>query len=540
VNQLRFQFGLGARLAALGAAFLAEKVFLNLFVDAEGAQRAQEGLGAALRFAQHLGFRFLVAFAAALALFAYIRRGPSLAAAAAAFVKEPVRPGWILIHVLLVACLVPLTYLLYRHTPSAASLGVVAAIGLIVGALAFLAALRALAPWPIWRECARALGPSWGFAALAALFGTGATQVTQSLWRPAAGVAFRLVQGLLTPFIPTLSVDPASMTLGTDHFAVQIADVCSGLEGMGLMLAFSAAWLLYFRQEYIFPRALLLIAGGVAASFVFNVLRIAALFGIGNAGYPEIAVYGFHSQAGWIAFNLVACGWVYLSRRSRWLNRTAAKAEAAETTDNPTAAYLMPLLCILAAGAVSHALSGRFEILYPARLIAGLIALLYVRRRLTVLDWHWSWRAPALGAAIFLVWGIAAHFLMPAAGEPPALAALSPALRGLWIASRFTASVVTVPLAEELAYRGYLMRRLSSPDFESMSLSSVRWPALGVSAIVFGLAHGALWLPGIAAGAAFGLIAVRTGKLGEAVVAHATANALIGAVVLGGNQWQLW
>ena len=538
----RFQLGLASRLATLSAIFLAEKVFLNGFVDDEAAQSAQEGLGAALRIAQHLGFRFLVAFAAALALFAYIRRGPSLAAAAAAVRTEPVRPVWVLGHLLLVASLAPLTYLLYRQTATALSLAAVASIWLIVGAVAALAALLAMAPWPVWRACARALGSSWWFAAVAAMFGTGATQITQSLWTPAAGLTFRLVRGLLTPFIPTLSADPTAMVLGTDHFAVQIADVCSGLEGMGLMLAFSAAWLLCFRQEYIFPRALLLIAGGVAASFVFNVLRIAALFGIGDAGFPEVAVYGFHSQAGWIAFNIVACGWVFLSRRSRWLNRVAAarRPEAAEATDNPTAAYLMPLLSVLAAGAVSHALSGRFEYLYPLRLIACLIALVHYRRRLTGLDWHWSWRAPILGAGVFMLWAVAAHFLLPAAGEPPALAALPPVLRDLWIASRFTASILTVPIAEELAYRGYLMRRLHSSDFESVSFQSVRWSAIGLSAIVFGLAHGALWLPGIAAGVAFGLIAVRTGKLGEAVVAHATANGLIGAAVLGGNQWQLW
>ncbi|HXC07638.1 MAG TPA: hypothetical protein VNV61_01815, partial [Steroidobacteraceae bacterium] len=147
----RFQLGLASRLAILGAVFVAEKVFLNGFVDAEGAQRAQEGMGAALRIAQHLGFRFLVAFAAALALFAYIRRGASLAAAAAAFVKEPVRPGWVLGHVLLVASLAALTYLLYRHTASPLSLAAVASIWLIVGALAALAAIEAMAPWPVWR-----------------------------------------------------------------------------------------------------------------------------------------------------------------------------------------------------------------------------------------------------------------------------------------------------------------------------------------------------------------------------------------------------
>ncbi len=87
------------------------------------------------------------------------------------------------------------------------------------------------------------------------------------------------------------------------------------------MLAFSSAWLLYFRHEYIFPRALLLIPASIAAIFALNVLRIAALMLIGDAGFPDVAVYGFHSQAGWIAFNAVACALVLFSRRSAWLNR---------------------------------------------------------------------------------------------------------------------------------------------------------------------------------------------------------------------------
>jgi CAAX prenyl protease-like protein len=84
------------------------------------------------------------------------------------------------------------------------------------------------------------------------------------------------------------------------------------------------------------------------------------------------------------------------------------------------------------------------------------------------------------------------------------------------------------------------MRRLVNSDFESVPFHSVGWLALIVTAVVFGLAHGALWLPGIAAGLAYGLLLVRTGRLGEAATAHATANALIAASVLGWHQWQLW
>jgi hypothetical protein len=87
---------------------------------------------------------------------------------------------------------------------------------------------------------------------------------------------------------------------------------------------------------------------------------------------------------------------------------------------------------------------------------------------------------------------------------------------------------------------GYLMRRLINADFEAVPYASVRWPALAATSVVFGLAHGALWLPGIAAGVVYGLLIMRRGQIGEAVVAHATSNALIAASVLGWNQWQLW
>ena len=115
---------------------------------------------------------------------------------------------------------------------------------------------------------------------------------------------------------------------------------------------------------------------------------------------------------------------------------------------------------------------------------------------------------------------------------PEKLAAMSPAVRSLWIVSRISASVLTVPIAEEVAYRGYLMRRLTNHDFESVPFRSVGWPAILVTAVVFGLAHGALWLPGIAAGVAYGFLVVRRGTIGEAVAAHVTTNALVAATVL--------
>jgi CAAX prenyl protease-like protein len=141
---------------------------------------------------------------------------------------------------------------------------------------------------------------------------------------------------------------------------------------------------------------------------------------------------------------------------------------------------------------------------------------------------------------VFVLWIISARFLLPESGQPDSLAAFPPIARGLWIASHVLASVLTVPLAEELAYRGYLMRRLRSADFESVPYATVGWPSLLAAALVFGLAHGAMWLPGIGAGLVYGLLLMRKGSLGEPVLAHAITNALIAIAVLGFGQWQLW
>jgi CAAX prenyl protease-like protein len=100
--------------------------------------------------------------------------------------------------------------------------------------------------------------------------------------------------------------------------------------------------------------------------------------------------------------------------------------------------------------------------------------------------------------------------------------------------------VLVVPIAEELAYRGYLLRRMVAADFEAVNFRAVgAWPLL-LSSVAFGLAHGSMWLAGIAAGVVYGVVLIRTGRIGEAIVAHATTNGLLAAYVLLLNQWQLW
>lgn len=528
---------LGGRVACIALVLLIEKFPLDFLVDSNGAQAAI-GLGALVRNAQHWGFRFLVPFAAALALFGYIRGDAQLRQIGTAVRRIPIRLPWLLVHGAAVLALVPLSYFLYgRSVPIPFS--VIVALWLLFALIAILALLIAMGPWAIWGIAARTLGTSWLYATGAAATAAYAMQWSQKLWVPTARVTFELVRILLTPFVPTLHCDPSTLVLYTDRFAVQIAPYCSGLEGAGLMLAFCGAWLLCFRREYIFPRALCLIPAGLVAIFLLNGIRIAALVLIGHAGYPEVAEYGFHSQAGWIAFNCAAGGIVIASRRSPLMRRTPADRVELDWK-NPTAVYLVPLLSVLAAGMLVRALSSGFETLYVLRLAAGAIALGICWPKLKGLDWRFSWRGLVAGLGVFVLWLLASHFLTASTAMPDALSMMPHAQRILWITVRVLASVTTAPLTEELAYRGYLLRRITSADFETVRFETVGSMALLVSSIAFGLGDGSMWLPGIASGVVYGALAIRTGRIGEAASAHVTSNALLAAWVLTGGEWQLW
>jgi exosortase E/protease (VPEID-CTERM system) len=547
------RFGLTARLGIILAVLAAETVLASYFIQLSPLNSLLGGADV-VHHIQHWLFRFIIAYGISLAMLAYLRANVYAAAAAAAD-QAPVRWGWACVHIALVAPFVYLSSQVYAGS-SAIPFAALAIAWHIFALGAMLALFAALAPLAVWRNVVRQTQGLPFYAILPAAAAVATIKVSQLLWSPAAGITFRIVRLILHPLVPGLQSDSTTLVVGTERFAVQITEQCSGLEGIGLLLAFCAGWLWLFRRDYYFPRALLIVPVGVVVIFLLNAVRIAAIVLIGNAGYERVAVLGFHSQAGWIAFNLTAFGIAVLAQRTPWVSRVArrnrsaapdAAAHAPDTTTtdsaavaNPTAAYLMPLLAILAAGMLSHALSAGFEFLYPLRFVAALAALWIYRWSYADVDLRWSWRGPAVGVLVFGLWLAAAAALLRPEGTPAALTALPGPLRATWIACRMIAAVGTVPLAEELAYRGYLLRRLVSPRFEEVRFSQARWPALAVSALAFGLMHGVLWLPGIAAGLAYGALAVRTDKLGESVAAHATTNALLAAYVLIFDQWQLW
>ena len=416
-------------------------------------------------------------------------------------------------------------------------------IWLAAGVAAVVLAAFAVAPPALWLQVVRGMGKVGAYAAIAAIAACALGNLGRSLWVPLARLTFGLVTALLRPFLGGITADPASLTIGTAHFGVTIAPECSGFEGAGLMLLFAIVWLWICRRECRFPQALVLIPLGVLMAWLLNALRIAALILIGNAGAEAIAAGGFHSQAGWMAFIALALGFSVAARRVPWISaRQPERAPGGIFSGNPTAAYLMPFLAILASAMLSRAVSSGFEWLYPIRLFAATAALWMFRRKLATLDWRWGWPALALGSLVFFLWLGLDRVLGPHLGNamPSGLAAWPAPARIGWLAFRILAAVVTVPIAEELAFRGFLLRRLISSDFESIGLRTFTYVSLLASSLAFGMLHGRLWIAGALAGLIYAFALLRRGRIGDAVAAHATTNALLAAWVLCFNQWHLW
>jgi CAAX prenyl protease-like protein len=154
----------------------------------------------------------------------------------------------------------------------------------------------------------------------------------------------------------------------------------------------------------------------------------------------------------------------------------------------------------------------------------------------------------AIGAVAFAVWMILAP---GATASPTAMAAglqadpLDPAQLGqpwttLWLLFRVLGSTITVPIAEELFFRGFIPRRCISEDADSVPLGQFSWFSFLVSAVSFGALHGNAWLAGIVVGMLFGVALYTRRRLFDAVVAHATTNALLSGYVVATGSWSEW
>lgn len=506
------------RLILVGAILLAEYLFISFKFDAQPIRASSRVLG----YAGQLGPLVLVTICSLLLLRPARRHVPG---APAARVPERFRLRDVILFALHVAAFT-LFWLNTNHIfgdpaqPVAESAFVVSWFGLLVLVLAPLALLvLPRARLAELRAIPGVLAACVAVGVLAWLAGLG----TAELWGSLAPLTMAQVELLLRPFYSDLQVYPATQSLGTPQFEVQIAPVCSGYEGIGLTTVLVGAELWMFRKSLRWPFAWLLLPIAIATVWIGNGVRIALLVAIGSSWSPEVALGGFHSKAGWLIFSAVALA-IGRLLHSPWFSHER-ELPPRSNRGSDASAELMPLLAITAVAMLTGAFSAGFDRWYVLRIVAGVIALWWYREFYRKLRVERAPLACAIGALGFVVW------LLLARGGDTArfqaeLARFTPGMAAAWVAIRCLGSTLIVPLAEELAFRSFLwteLRRKLRP------LATVL-----VSGIAFGLLHHDIVAAALV-GVLYGLVRWRSDTVLDAALAHAVTNGLLAvhAVVTG-------
>ncbi len=362
-----------------------------------------------------------------------------------------------------------------------------------------------------------------------------ATRLSSLAWANTAlvGATFETTALFLRLLGRSVLVQPEEAKIAVDGFSVVVAAGCSGVAGVTMVSAVVGGYVFLLRRRLVLGRALLLLPLAAALSWILNAARIAALILIGAYVSPDLAVEGFHEHAGWLSFCFLSVTMLVAAENISWIHRNAVRSKAPATPffEDPVAAQIIPFVVLLvsalaASSALVHPESG-----YPLRALCMVLALLLFRHAYR-LEIYPPGALPILGGVL-----VAIVWLGVKAGGTPVtvtgiLGPVSHEAAFFWSAVRIAGTVLLIPLVEEMFFRGFLLRQL---DFGGLA---GKLTALALSSALFGALHQDMILAGLS-GVLFGLIAMRKGRLSDAVAAHAIANAGIAAWALWGGDWSV-
>jgi len=405
-----------------------------------------------------------------------------------------------------------------------------------------LAASLAIVAAPIsyWRWLVRTAPTQLGVAVLSAGFLVLAGRLSLESWSTLSGATLAVSHWILTLYETDVVLDTSRQLLGVGDFKVLILKECSGYEGVGLVTAFLTLYCWLMRRELRFPNALLLFPIAIAAAWTLNALRIAILVSIGRHVSPDIALNGFHSQAGWIGFLAVGIGLTAASSRMSFFSVRAASAPraTADPNDRLLLALLVPFMALMATGILASLFAPHDEWLYLLK-VGAVGAALWCYRDVYA---HFASAVSPLSIAVGIGVGILWVATQPNDGTGTEfaiwLATLPAWAAAAWMGCRALGAIVLVPIVEELAFRGYFQRVLIARDFWRVAPGRFTWLSFIATSVAFGLMH-QRYVAAALAGAVFALMLYRTNRLSDAIAAHMAANAVIVAWAVLVREWSL-
>jgi exosortase E/protease (VPEID-CTERM system) len=323
------------------------------------------------------------------------------------------------------------------------------------------------------------------------------------------------------------------MIIGVGDFRAKLLEGCSGFSGMAMVSLVVFLYGLASRQRLKLGRVLVLIPLAILLSWIVNILRISSIMLIGAYVSPDLAINAFHSYAGWISFTVLSAILIILSESVPWFRRAGNPANRPATRffSDRTAAEILPFALFLATGLIVSALFPVPAAGYP---IIAIVAGLSIAAFFPIYSGVLQSICPlsvASGLFVGILWLFA-----QGGGDPVPIAdilgAAAPAMAGIWVLMRLIGTILFIPLIEEMFFRSYLLRRL---DFGGGWGPTV---ALILTSVAFASLHGE-WVLALIAGLIFGGLVLRSGKVGDAVVAHVVANATIALWAISIDDWSV-
>ena len=229
---------------------------------------------------------------------------------------------WLLCHLAAFGTLAFSSYMVFeRPSPHVSTRDLQVALWWILVITSLVSWLAAVAPAGFWWSVIQTERRTLFAAAIVGMAACQAGQWAQALWGPLSDPTLALLEKILGGVVDRVISLRAARVIGTQTFAVKISPQCSGYEGLGLICVLLGAFLTSFHRRLRFPQAWLLWPLGVLAIWLLNVARISALVLLGIEYSPRLCVGGFHSQLGWLFFNVAALGMMATALRLRFFAR---------------------------------------------------------------------------------------------------------------------------------------------------------------------------------------------------------------------------
>jgi len=147
--------------------------------------------------------------------------------------------------------------------------------------------------------------------------------------------------------------------------------------------------------------------------------------------------------------------------------------------------------------------------------------------------------AGGVGAIVTVLWVLLDDSWMIAGSGPGYDPRVDGRIDPLLAAIRLLGATLVVPVMEELFWRSFLMRWIERADFRLVDPARIGFKAFVLPTLLFGVEHH-LWLAGVVAGSAYGLLYLRHRNLWSPVLGHAVTNGLLGIWVLATGDWAFW